>query len=150
MDISVNKMADDVYEVLLGDNRVEITASDLEHLHSQLSAILRPETVAEKENRHAEFLSKLVTANDSGIQSLLHLADHDDVVILLTYCEEDETLKKKIYGNMTDNAIKMFVEDMMFLMREGVPNYKFDEAMTRLIKTVEELIENETLTFETT
>jgi hypothetical protein len=35
-------------------------------------------------------------------------------------------------------------------MREGVPNYKFDEAMTRLIKTVEELIENETLTFETT
>jgi flagellar motor switch protein FliG len=150
MDISVNKMADDVYEVLLGDNRVEITASDLEHLHSQLSAILRPETVAEKENRHAEFLSKLVTANDSGIQSLLHLADHDDVVILLTCCEEDETLKKKIYGNMTDNAIKMFVEDMMFLMREGVPNYSLDEAMTRLIKTVEELIENETLTFETT
>ncbi|MBT7266639.1 MAG: hypothetical protein HN884_07180, partial [Rhodospirillaceae bacterium] len=97
---------------------------------------------------HKELLDNLARANDNGIQSLLRLAEHDDVVILLKTSEEDEALKKKLYSNMTENAIKMFVEDMVFLMREGVPNYKFDEAMTRLIKSVEELTENGTLTIE--
>ncbi len=147
MDVTVNKITDETYEILFGENRVEVSAQDLEHLHFQLSFILRPETVAEKQSRHKEFLDQLVYANDSGIQSLLRVADHDDVVILLTICEEDEALKKKLYRNMTENAIKMFVEDMMFFMREGVPKYKFDEAMTRLIKSVEELTEKGSLVF---
>ncbi|MBT3990558.1 MAG: hypothetical protein HON14_15180 [Rhodospirillaceae bacterium] len=148
MDITVNKIADETYEILFGENRIEVSSEDLEHLHSQLSGILRPETVAEKLVRHKELLDNLARANDNGIQSLLRLAEHDDVVILLKTSEEDEALKKKLYSNMTENAIKMFVEDMVFLMREGVPNYKFDEAMTRLIKSVEELTENGTLTIE--
>ncbi len=141
MDINVNKLEDDTYEILFGDNRIEVSAQDLEHLHSQLSAILRPETVAEKQSRHQEFLGQLLRANDSGIQSFLRLADHDDVVILLNTVQDDDALMKKLYGNMTENAIKMFVEDMTFLMREGVPNHKFDEAMTRLIKSVEQLVQ---------
>jgi flagellar motor switch protein FliG len=141
MDITVNKIAGETYEILFGENRIEVTAEELEHLHSQLSAILRPETVAEKLGRHKEFLDDLAHANDSGIQSLLRQAEHDDVVILATACEDDAELKKKLYSNMTENAIKMLVEDMMFFLREGVPNYKFDEAMTRLIKSVEQLTE---------
>ncbi len=145
MDFTVNKVSDDEYEIIFEDNRIQITAEDLEHLHSQLSAILRPETVAEKQSRHKDLLSQLTRANDSGIQSLLHLADHDDVVILLETAEQDEVLKKKLYSNMTENATKMFVEDMMFIMREGVPNYKFDEAMTRLTQKVDELTKDGTL-----
>jgi len=148
MDFTVNKISDDVYEIVFEDNRFEITTEDLEHLHAQLSAILRPETVAEKQSRHKELLENLIRANDSGIQSLLHLADHDDVVILLETAEQDEELKKKLYSNMTENATKMFVEDMVFIMREGVPNYKFDEAMTRLTQKVDELTKDGTLTIK--
>ena len=148
MDFAVNKLSDDVYEIRFEDNRIELAAEDLEHLHSQLSAILRPETVAEKRSRHKELLENLTRANDSGIQSLLHFADHDDVVILLETAEQDEVLKKKLYSNMTENAIKMFVEDMMFIMREGVQNYKFDEAMTRLTQKVDELTKDGTLIFK--
>jgi flagellar motor switch protein FliG len=145
MDVSVKKITGGNYEILFGDDKMEVSAEDIDRLHSQLSAILRPETVAEKLVRHNEFLAKLLRANDNGIQSLLRIADHDDVVILLTMSEKNKDLKKKLYGNMTENAIKMFVEDMNFLMRGDVTNYKIDEAMTRLIKSVEELTENETI-----
>ena len=90
MEFTVNKISDDVYEILFEDNRIEIMAEDLEHLHSQLSAILRPETVAEKQNRHKELLENLTRINVSGIQSLLHFADYDDVVILLETAEQNE------------------------------------------------------------
>ena len=70
------------------------------------------------------------------------------MVILLEAAEQDEELKKKLYSNMTENATKMFVEDMVFIMREGVPNYKFDEAMTRLTQKVDELTKDGTLTIK--
>jgi len=37
---------------------------------------------------------------------------------------------------------------MVFIMREGVPNYKFDEAMTRLTQKVDELTKDGTLTIK--
>lgn len=139
MGVTVTKLADERYQILFGDNRIDVSAEDIEHLHSQLLEILRPETVVEKQNHHKEFLAQLLRANDSGIQALLRIADHDDAVLLLTACEDDPALKKKLYGNMTENAIKMFVEDMTFLMRDGVSAYKFDKAISRLIKSVEDL-----------
>ena len=90
MEFTGNKISDDVYEILFEDNLIEITAEDLEHLHSHLSAILRPETVAEKQNRHKELLENLTRINVSGIQSLLHFADYDDVIILLETAEQNE------------------------------------------------------------
>ncbi len=90
MEFTVNKISDDVYEILFEDNRIEIMAEDKEHLHSQLSEILRPETMAEKQNHHKELLENLTRTNVSGIQSLLHFADYDDVIILLETAEQNE------------------------------------------------------------
>ena len=126
MDFTVNKISDDVYEIVFEDNRFEITTEDLEHLHAQLSAILRPETVAEKQSRHKELLENLIRANDSGIQSLLHLADHDDVVILLETAEQDEELKKKlqsIYGNTYyENVVSKLNKKELFQLVENISN----------------------------
>lgn len=148
MDIIVNKIDDEKFEVLLGETRIELDFDSLEHLHSQTSAILRPETVAEKKHRHQEFLGKLSSANDNGIQALLRTATHDDILVLLHSCEQDKALKKKLYGNMSENSIKMYIEDMLFQFSDGVKSYQFDEAMTRLIKTVEQLAEKGVLTYE--
>ncbi len=46
---------------------------------------------------------------------------------------------------MTENATKMFVEDMIFIMREEVPNYKFDEATTRLTQKIDDQTKDGTL-----
>ena len=36
---------------------------------------------------------------------------------------------------MSDNSVKLYVEDLLFQFREGVPGYRFDAAMLRLIET---------------
>ncbi len=148
MEVKVSKIDEEKFEVLLGETRIELDFDSLEHLHTQMSAILRPETVAEKQNRHREFLSKLSSASDSGIQSLLRTASHDDILVLLHSSEKDTALKKKLYGNMSENSIKMYIEDMLFQFSDGVKSYQFDEAMTRLIKTVETLVEQGALTYD--
>ncbi len=84
---------------------------------------------------------------DTGIQTLLRAATHDDILVLLHSSEEDQDLQNRLYGNMTENSLKMYLEDLLFQFREGVPDYRFDEAMTRLIKTAEALAKDGKLRF---
>ena len=119
MEVKVSKIDEEKFEVLLGETRIEL-----------------------------DFDSKLSSASDSGIQSLLRTASHDDILVLLHSSEKDTALKKKLYGNMSENSIKMYIEDMLFQFSDGVKSYQFDEAMTRLIKTVETLVEQGALTYD--
>ena len=89
---------------------------------------------------------RLRAANDTGIQALLRSAAHDDILVLLHSSEQDAALKEKLYSNMSGNSIKMYVEDLLFEFREGVPGYRFDSAMLRLIDTVEAMTRAGTLT----
>ena len=59
-------------------------------------------------------------------------------------------LKKKLYGNMSENSMKIYEEDLVFQFREGLPDYRLDEAMTRLLKTAERLAQEGNLKFKHT
>ena len=148
MEIKVNQLNDRTFELVLGRQTISISIEDMERLHFQLSEILRPDTVFEKRSRHKAFLTRLKTADDSGIQALLRTAGHDDILVLLNYSEQDDELKKKLYRNMSENSMKLYVEDLMFQFKEGLPDYRFDEAMTRLLRTAEDLIEDGALTYK--
>jgi len=147
MDIHVNQINDQTYELIFDGQVVSISIGDMERLHHRLSDILRPETAQEKRSRHQSFLTKLKSAEDAGIQALFRAATHDDILVLLHSSEQDEDLKKKLYGNMSENSMKVYVEDLVFQFREGVPDYRFDEAMTRLLKTAEGLASDGVLRF---
>ena len=103
-----------------------------------------------KKARHQAFLAKLKFAEDSGIQALMRRASHDDILVLLRASERDVALKKKLYSNMSENSIKIYVEDLVFQFRQGLPDYRLDEAMTRLLKIAESLAKDGTLNFEKT
>ena len=150
MDISVNHCDDETFELVFDETVIPISIGDMECLHYQLSKILRPTTVREKKARHQAFLAKLKFAEDSGIQALMRGADRDDILVLLHASEKDVTLKRKLYGNMSENSMKIYVEDVVFQFRQGLPDYRFDEAMTRLLKTAERLAKDGTLNFKTT
>ncbi len=147
MKIQVKKTGDEKYQVVLEDQATDMSLEDMERLHHVLTDILRPETAHEKRSRHQAFLSSLRTADDTGIQTLLRSATHDDILVLLHSSEEDQDLQNRLYGNMTENSLKMYLEDLLFQFREGVPDYRFDEAMTRLIKTAEALAKDGKLRF---
>ncbi len=150
MDISVNQRNDEIFELVFDEAVIPISIGDMERLHYQLSKILRPTTVREKKARHQAFLAKLKFAEDSGIQALMRRSAHDDILVLLHASESNVTLKKKLYSNMSENSKKIYVEDLVFQFRQGLPDYRLDEAMTRLLKIAESLAKDGTLKFKRT
>lgn len=148
MQIDVRQIDNQIYELVFDETTIAISISDMERLHHQLSDILRPEMTQEKRSRHQAFLTKLKTAEDNGIQALLRAAAHDDILILLHSSEQDDDLKKKLYRNLSENSRKIYMEDLVFQFREGVPDYRLDEAMARLLKTAETLSEDGALNFK--
>ena len=147
MEIDIDKVDDETYQLKFDEHQVIISITELEQLHHRLSSILRPETVQEKRSRQQTFLNQLKGAEDAGIQALLRSAVHDDILVLLHSSEKDEALKEKLYGNMGKNSVRMYAEDLLFKFPEVVPDYLFDEAMTRLIKTAESLAQDGALKY---
>lgn len=143
--VDVNKKSDDAYEIVVKEQKLNLDAGELVRLDMLLTEILRPESKSERAEKYQTFLNNLGGADNAGIQALLRTASHDDILVLLHSSENDMQLKKKLYGNMSENSVKMYLEDILFQFREGVPDYRFDEAMTRLISTVEILIKDGTL-----
>ena len=145
--IDINKIDEETYQLMFDDQSFSFSIAELERLHHRLSAILRPETVQAKRVRQQTFLNKLKDAEDSGIQALLRSVGHDDILVLLHFSEKDEALKEKLYRNMGENSMKMYAEDLIFQFHEGVPDYLFDEAMTRLIKSADNLTQDNILNY---
>lgn len=140
--VDVQKISDDAYEIVNDDQRLALNARDLARLESLLAEILQPEIRVDRVHKYQEFLSHLGAANNAGIQALLRTATHEDILVLLHSSENDIQLKKKLYGNMSENSVKIYVEDILFQFREGIPALRFDEAMLRLIATVETLVKD--------
>jgi hypothetical protein len=145
MKVNLTKISPGRFALTLGEQRLEVAAADLDALRLRIDDVLRPESRRERDERYRAFLAGLRGANDAGIQALLRTAAHDDILVLLHSSEHDAALKKKLYGNMSENSIKMYVEDLLFEFREGVPGYRFDAAMLRLIDTVETMTRAGTL-----
>jgi flagellar motor switch protein FliG len=148
MKVELTKISGGRYALTLGERRIEIDVADLDAVRRLIDDALRPESRIERAVRYRTFLEGLRAANDTGIQALLRSAAHDGILVLLYSSEHDAALKKKLYGNMTENSIKMYVEDLLFEFRNGVPDYRFDGAMLRLIEHVDDMVRAGTLTMD--
>ncbi|HEC14914.1 MAG TPA: hypothetical protein ENI72_04065, partial [Rhodospirillales bacterium] len=59
--------------------------------------------------------------------------------------EGDEALMQKFYANMSENARKMMVEDLIYKFKEDIPENKVKAALARLTRAAEKLGEEGTL-----
>jgi hypothetical protein len=148
MKVDLTKISPGRFALTLGEQRLELETADLEALRLGIEDALWPQSRQERDQRYRAFLAGLRDANDTGIQALLRTAAHDDILVLLHSSEQDAGLKEKLYGNMSENSVKMYVEDLLFEFREGVPGYRFDAAMVRLIDTVDAMTRAGTLRIE--
>ena len=103
MDIEVNRVNEDRFEIILEDRRTVVDRDGLARLSRHLNDLLDPVAREARAERYNEFLDRLQTANNTGIQALLGTAAHDDILVLLHSSEENAELRKKLYGNMSDN-----------------------------------------------
>jgi hypothetical protein len=149
MHTEVKELADGSLEITVGERVITLSRDEAEAVHFHLMEYMRPETAEEMTQRHAAFLARLRGANRTGVQALLRAGTHDDILVLLRLAEGDERLTRKLYGNMTENAIKLYVEDLVFKYKQGVPRHLADAALGRLETAVDALVANGTLKFET-
>ena len=148
MKIEVNRVNQDQFEIVIEDQRLEVDQDGLARLNREIGDLLDPGARIVRSERYDRFLERLRSANNTGIQALLRTAAHDDILVLLHSSEDNSELHKKLFGNMSDNSVKLYVEDLLFQFREGVPGYRFDAAMLRLIETAESLVDEGALNFD--
>ncbi|NQV47499.1 MAG: hypothetical protein HQ504_06920 [Rhodospirillaceae bacterium] len=149
MKIDARKVAPDVYQIDFDDTEVVLEGSDLKALLLQVMKVLAPAGSTKKEEEKSkEFVRHIKNANDMGIQKLLLVAEHEDVLVLLKTAEEDDVLTNKFFSNMSDNNRKMFEEDLNYKFKDKLPAGRTRKAMTRLMAICKELEADESLVYE--
>lgn len=145
MKINAREVAQNVYSVSFGETEIILQGSEVKTLLMQLMQILAPggtdaETIANTQDRkRLEFMNKITNANDVGIQKLMLIADHQDLLALLKSTEDNTAIHAKFFGNMSVNNAKMFNEDLTYEFRDGLSDKRRREALDRLIKQAHEL-----------
>ncbi len=150
MKITVRKAAQDVYSLTFDDVEVALDGEDLKSLLLRAARVLSPgdESMKSAEEKAREFLRRIKNANDVAIQKLLLLVDHEDVLVLLKFAENDKALMRKFYGNMSERSRKITVEDMVYKFPRGVPEEQTAAAIRRLAGAAKELEDEGTLIYE--
>jgi flagellar motor switch protein FliG len=114
----------------------------MQTLHSRGGAVKYPEDKAK------EFVRHIKTANDIGIQKFLMIADHGDILIFLKIIEDDQAIKDKFYGNMSDRLGKILSEVIDYIFKDGVSPDQFTASVGRLMALAEDLERSRTLVHE--
>lgn len=143
MKISVEKAPQGSVTLAFDDTRITLTAAQTKTLLLELTRALVPgPAVAVTAQKLAERVADMVKAGgDIGIQRLLRVADHDDLLVLLKWGEGDAKLLARIYGNMTEKSRRIYAEDLAYRFKEGVPEELLGRAANRLAVAVRDLEE---------
>jgi hypothetical protein len=149
MKISARKVAPDVYALNFDDTEVVLEGKEIKMLLLEVMQTLAPGGSTKKEDtRTKDFMRRIKNANDVGIQKLLLVADHEDLLVLLKNGELDEMLQDKFFNNMSDKNRKMFEEDLVYQFKDGIPAQRAKQAINRLIETTKDLEVEGSLTYE--
>lgn len=139
MSISVRRLENDKFHLSINGNDVVLDGAAYRTLVTDMTALLRKPDGRGSDNETSEFLFNIRRGSDVGIQALLLVADHDDVVALLKASEKDEIAQKKLLANMGETSRKIFVEDVTYRYANGVPDGELNNAIHRLSATVREI-----------
>lgn len=149
MKISCRKVAPDVYSLNFDEVEVVMEGKEIKLMLLEVTQTLAPGGASKKEDtRSKDFLRHIKNANDVGIQKLLLVADHDDLLVLLKVGELDTVLQDKFFNNMSDNNRKIFEEDLLYKFRDDVPDARTRQSINRLIEIAKDLEVEGTLTYE--
>lgn len=149
MKISVGKKDAGSISISFDQTKVELNMAETKTLLLELTKVLLPGASAAKKpaDRAGVLVRKIRAANDVGIQKLLRVADHDDLVALLKFAENDEQMTGKIYGNMTEKSRKIFVEDLSYRFKDSISDEDLGRAVTRLAVTTRQLEDDGSLVY---
>jgi hypothetical protein len=149
MKIAVTKSSDNSFEIAFGEQKVSVSLDDLKSLLMEVTRVLVPSGGPNKggEAQAKDLVSRMKSADNVGIQKFIPSVDEDDILILLKYGEDDEALLKKFYSNTSERSRKMHAEDMAYKFQNGIPAGQLEAAVSRLLKTAQQMEQDGSLTF---
>jgi len=141
MKIEVIKNSDGTFGLLFGDEEISLSAKDMKALLLEITGVLAPGPEVAKKARvqRQRLCERLKIATNVDLQIFIQAADHDDMVVLLKAVEDDQDIRGKLFGNMSDNSRKMLVEDMEFKFKDDVTDQQVSSALNRLLQFADEL-----------
>ena len=148
--IQVARTGEQQYELRFDETRVALGRAQIKSLLLQLTEALLPGSGLSQKALQANlnWLRKLETVDDPGMQALLAEVDADDLLVVLKAAEANEALHKKVFANMSANKARMCREDLQFRMAEPPPDYLANLAIERVMVVARRLAQNERLRFE--
>ena len=139
MSVSVRSLENGQFHLSIHGHDVILDAPAYRTLVEDMAALLeRPDGLG-SDGETQDFLFNVRRGNDVGIQALLRVAAHDDILALLKASEKDGKAYKKLFANMGDTSRKIFQEDLVFRYAKGVPSGEINSAIHRLSATVREI-----------
>jgi len=139
MSVSVRRLENDQFHLSIHGHDVILDGPAYRVLVEDMAALLeRPDGLG-SDNETRDFLLKIRRGSDVGIQVLLRVANHDDILALLKASEKDERAHKKLFDNMGDTSRKIFTEDLSFRYAHGAPAGEINNAIHRLSATIREI-----------
>jgi len=137
--VSVRRMENERFQLSIDGHEVILDGPSYRALVEDMTAILRTPDGRGSDDETRDFLLNIRRGSDVGIQALLRVAEHDDVLALLKASEKDERAHTKLFANMGEVSRKIFVEDVSFRYAKGVPAGEINNAIHRLGTTIREI-----------
>jgi len=139
MSVSVRRLENEQFHLSIHGHDVILDGPAFRALVEDMAALLdRPDGLGSDDETRA-FLLNIRRGSDVGVQALLRVADHDDVLALLKASEKDQRAHKKLFENMGETSRKIFTEDLVFRYANGVPAGEINNAIHRLSATVRDI-----------
>ncbi len=140
MRISVSKDTGGTFVISFDDTIVTISGKDLKILLLEIMhAFGSTGQSAIKETNCDQFFARVKESDDVSLQTLIQIAEHDDMVTLVKLAERDEAVQQRLFLNMSDNNRKIFQEDADYRFKENVPSDDADLALLRLTQICDTL-----------
>lgn len=140
MRIHVSKDKTGTFVISFDDTMVTISGKDLKVLLLEImQAFGSTGQDAIKQTSYEQFFARVKEADGISLQTLIQIAEHDDMVMLVKLAERDETVLQKLFLNMSDNNRKIFQEDAEYRFKEDVPPDQADLALLRLTQICDTL-----------
>lgn len=139
MSISVRKLENEKFRLTINGHEVILDGPAYRALVEDMAALLDKPDGLGSDDETRKFLLNIRRGSDVGVQALLRVAEHEDVLALLKASEKDERAHKKLFANMGETSRKIFVEDVSFRYANGVPAGEINNAIHRLCTTVREI-----------
>lgn len=140
MRIHVSKDKSGTFVISFDETMVTLSGKDLKILLLEImQAFGSTGQDAIRETSYERFFARVKEADDVSLQTFIQVAAHDDLVILVKLAEKDDSVRDKLFHNMSDNNRKIFLEDAEYRFQESVPADQVDLALLRLTQVCDTL-----------